>query len=217
MVHLLAVAARALDEPSVSALEAPAIRRYSRKRHVSHFIRSDRSSQSNFLASASLSVSATAQSRWLPPLRRPCGGSLPMSDPAAFHENPILNSPYEAPERHWVLDADRQPTNTIAEGRRKVSFVTPIPATRKAGGAGQRRLSLDDAGGAPETGDPQYELIACDARPPSRQANADSVVRERCTASSELATLRSGCGPAPRRAHTFCRRAHIPPGTLLPL
>ena len=83
-----------------------------------------------------------------------------MADPTAFHENPILNSPYEAPARHWVLDADRQPTSTISEGRRKVSFVTPIPATRKAGGQGQRRLSLDDAGGAPETGDPQYELIA---------------------------------------------------------
>ena len=83
-----------------------------------------------------------------------------MRDPATFHENPILNSPYEAPARHWVLDEDRQPTSTIGEGRRKVSFVTPIPATRKAGGAGQRRLSLDDTGGAPETGDPQYELIA---------------------------------------------------------
>ena len=83
-----------------------------------------------------------------------------MSEPATFHENPILNSPFEPPARHWVLDEDRQPTSTIGEGRRRVSFVTPIPATRKAGGAGQRRLSLDDTGGTPETGDPQYELIA---------------------------------------------------------
>ena len=83
-----------------------------------------------------------------------------MADPTAFHENPILNSPYEAPARHWVLDADRQPTSTIGEGRRNVSFVTPIPATRKAGGPDQRRLSLDDAGRALQTGDQQYELIA---------------------------------------------------------
>ena len=31
-----------------------------------------------------------------------------MSEPTTFHESPILDSPYEAPTRHWVLDADRQ-------------------------------------------------------------------------------------------------------------
>jgi len=40
-----------------------------------------------------------------------------MSD--AFFEQPILNSPYAAPARHWELDADGQPTQQIIDTRRK--------------------------------------------------------------------------------------------------
>ena len=39
-----------------------------------------------------------------------------------FFEQPILNSPYEYPSRHWELDAAGQPTNTILPERRKVAF-----------------------------------------------------------------------------------------------
>ena len=84
-----------------------------------------------------------------------------MADPTAFHENPILNSPYETPARHWVLDADRQPTSTIGEG--PPQGIVRHPDSRDPQGRLARAnagLSLDDAGGAPETGDPQYELIA---------------------------------------------------------
>ena len=81
-----------------------------------------------------------------------------MSDPATFHENPILNSPYEAPARHWVLDADRQPTSTIGDGRRKVSFVSPIPKPRKAGSKTQAQLALEMQRQPLDTDDQQYEL-----------------------------------------------------------
>ena len=80
-----------------------------------------------------------------------------MPDATSFHESPILNSPYEAPFRHWVLDEDRQPTDTIGEGRRPVSFISPIPRPRKAG-RGQRQLGFDVASDALETDGQQYEL-----------------------------------------------------------
>lgn len=34
-----------------------------------------------------------------------------MSNP--FFDHPILNSPYECPQRHWELDADGQPTRPL--------------------------------------------------------------------------------------------------------
>ena len=82
-----------------------------------------------------------------------------MHDATSFHESPILNSPYEVPSRHWVLDEGRQPTDTIGEGRRPVSFISPIPRPRKAG-RGQRRLGFDVASEALEAEDQQYELTA---------------------------------------------------------
>ena len=40
--------------------------------------------------------------------------SAPMSN--AFFEQPILNSPYAYPSRHWELDRDGQPTQKIDGG-----------------------------------------------------------------------------------------------------
>src|SRR3989337_2615668 len=48
-----------------------------------------------------------------------------MSNP--FFDRPILNSPYEAPARHWELDLQGQPTQRIIERRRAADFITPIP------------------------------------------------------------------------------------------
>ena len=48
-----------------------------------------------------------------------------------FFEQPILNSPYEYPSRHWQLDADGQPTQEIVEKRRPADFVTPVPKPKK--------------------------------------------------------------------------------------
>lgn len=51
----------------------------------------------------------------------------------ALIENPILNSPYEEPTRHFRFDDDGI-TDEIVEGRRPSSYFVPIPATKKRGG-----------------------------------------------------------------------------------
>ncbi len=52
-----------------------------------------------------------------------------MSNP--FFEQPILNSPYEYPHRHWELDSTGQPTQRTMDRRRDASFITPIPKPKK--------------------------------------------------------------------------------------
>lgn len=42
-------------------------------------------------------------------------------------DNPILNSPFAEPNRHWVLDENGVPTGQPADGRRRSEFVVPIP------------------------------------------------------------------------------------------
>ncbi len=71
-----------------------------------------------------------------------------------FFSAPILNSPYEYPTRHWELDEHGQPTGEEIEGRRKASFITPIPKPKKRGRA-QRVLALDEGKGL-STEDQQY-------------------------------------------------------------
>ena len=48
-----------------------------------------------------------------------------------FFEQPILNSPYAYPSKHWELDDEGQPTLQIIEKRRQARFITPIPKPRK--------------------------------------------------------------------------------------
>lgn len=50
--------------------------------------------------------------------------------PADFFKDPILNSPYAYPGRHWELE-DGQPTGTIEETRRPCSYLTPIPKSKQ--------------------------------------------------------------------------------------
>lgn len=66
----------------------------------------------------------------------------------SFFEAPIVNSPYERPDRHWELDANGQPTNVIVPARRKSSLVSPIPKVKKTRGRGQADLyaGRDDLG-----------------------------------------------------------------------
>lgn len=69
-----------------------------------------------------------------------------MSD--AFFKNPILNSPYEYPNRHWELDNDGQPTQQIIDSRRIADFITPIPkAKKRKGKADQQELVMDEGEG----------------------------------------------------------------------
>ena len=73
-----------------------------------------------------------------------------------FFENPILNSPYEYPSRHWELDGDGQPTQRIVERRRRAEFISPIPKPKKRGGkAEQGRLVFDEGKGL-STREQQY-------------------------------------------------------------
>jgi type III restriction enzyme len=48
-----------------------------------------------------------------------------------FFDQPILNSPYASPTRHWELDEHGQPTQKIMEARRRAEFITPIPKPKK--------------------------------------------------------------------------------------
>lgn len=69
-----------------------------------------------------------------------------MSD--VFFNNPILNSPYEYPDRHWELDGDGQPTQQTITSRRIADFITPIPKARKRKGkAEQSELVMDEGEG----------------------------------------------------------------------
>jgi type III restriction enzyme len=59
-----------------------------------------------------------------------------MSD--ALIENPILNSPFGEPERHWQF-SDTGITNVVVESRRPSSYFMPIPASKVRG----RQLQLE--------------------------------------------------------------------------
>jgi type III restriction enzyme len=56
--------------------------------------------------------------------------------PLVTIENPILNSPYREPTRHFRFDANDQITSTIDTGRRGSSYFLPIAAPKKKGAPG---------------------------------------------------------------------------------
>ena len=77
-----------------------------------------------------------------------------------FHEQPILNSPYEHPKKHWELDGQGQPTQRVIKYRRTADFITPIPKPRKRKAAkNQGQLAIDEDKGL-STQDQQYEITA---------------------------------------------------------
>ena len=81
-----------------------------------------------------------------------------------FFEQPVLNSPYECPNRHWELDETGQPTQQIVESRRQASFITAItavPASKKQRGSSENQavLVFDEAARELETDNQQYELM----------------------------------------------------------
>jgi len=74
-----------------------------------------------------------------------------------FFTQPILNSPYEYPSRHWELDKSGQPTQRIIERRRGAEFITPIPKPRRQkSSASQMELVLDEGEGL-STSEQQYD------------------------------------------------------------
>jgi type III restriction enzyme len=56
--------------------------------------------------------------------------------PQIVIENPILNSPYREPTRHFRFDANNEITNIIDAGRRGSSYFLPIAAPKKKGAPG---------------------------------------------------------------------------------
>ncbi|MEX0686943.1 MAG: DEAD/DEAH box helicase family protein [Balneolales bacterium] len=74
-----------------------------------------------------------------------------------FFEQPILNSPYEYPVRHWELDEHGQPTQRILETRRKAEFITPIPKPRKRKGTTEQSQFAFDEGKGISTETQQYD------------------------------------------------------------
>lgn len=82
-----------------------------------------------------------------------------MSD--AFFEQPILNSPYRPPSRHWELNDDGQPTQKILETRRPARFITPIPKARKrAKSADEQQSIVFDEGKSLSTSEQAYEATS---------------------------------------------------------
>jgi len=77
-----------------------------------------------------------------------------------FFKQPILNSPYEYPLRHWELDETGQPTQRILERRRSADFITPIPKPKKRKGRALQTEMVFDEGRGLSTKDQQYELTA---------------------------------------------------------
>lgn len=78
-----------------------------------------------------------------------------------FFKQPILNSPYEYPDRHWLLDDDGQPTDQVMEYRRVAKYVTPVPKPKrrrrgKAEPDRQMAMTLGDGVGI-STAEQQYD------------------------------------------------------------
>ena len=78
-----------------------------------------------------------------------------MSNP--FFDHPILNSPYDRPQRYWELDPDGQPTQAILEHRRPAKFISPIPKPKKRKKAPQQDELVFDEGKSLSTQAQQYD------------------------------------------------------------
>ena len=77
-----------------------------------------------------------------------------MSD--QFFERPILNSPYDYPNRHWELQ-EGQPTQNIIENRRRADFITPIPKPKKQKSSEKQPEFIFDEGHGLSTKEQQYD------------------------------------------------------------
>jgi type III restriction enzyme len=77
-----------------------------------------------------------------------------------FFEHPILNSPYECPQRHWELDEQGQPTQQIIENRRRAEFITPIPKPKKRKKGPTQQGFVFDEGKGLSTEKQQYDATS---------------------------------------------------------
>ena len=63
--------------------------------------------------------------------------------PKVTIENPVINSPFEEPQRHFKFNA-RGITEEIAEGRRRSEYFMPFPKPKKQSGETQLQFELPD-------------------------------------------------------------------------
>jgi len=63
-----------------------------------------------------------------------------------FFDNPILNSPYLAPSRHWILDDEGRPTDGVKPARRHCDLISGMPRAKSVTGGGQGEFRLNPAG-----------------------------------------------------------------------
>ena len=81
--------------------------------------------------------------------------------PASPLDNPVICSPFDAPDQHFELGIDG-PTGEILDGRRASEFFVPIPPTRKTGGRRTEAAAVD----------PQQATIDFDATGERRELNS---------------------------------------------
>ena len=89
----------------------------------------------------------------------PAHRAIVIAPAVATIDNPILNSPYAEPTRHWELDDTGVPVATWAEGRRRSEYIVPVPPPRHQHVA-QGTLELDAEYGKPKSNDYVNELRA---------------------------------------------------------
>lgn len=77
----------------------------------------------------------------------------------AVIDNPILNSPFAEPSRHWELDENGVPTGVPASGRRRSEFIVPVPPPKHKVKA-QASLDLEDDWGRRQANDYINEVRA---------------------------------------------------------
>ena len=77
-----------------------------------------------------------------------------------FFTQPVLNSPYGYPARHWELDDEGQPTQRIIERRRSAELITAVPAPRRRRAPSTQQQLLLDEGEGLSTEDQQYARTA---------------------------------------------------------
>lgn len=73
-----------------------------------------------------------------------------------FFKHPILNSPYDYPDRHWELDESGQPTQKVVDRRRPCQLITPIPKPRKHKRKTQQEIVFNEGKGL-STQEQQYD------------------------------------------------------------
>ena len=117
-----------------------------------------------------------------------------------FFEQPILNSPYEYPSRHWELDASGQPTNTILREHREGRVHLGDPGGEEAPRGSARDGLRRGRAGARERGAAVRPNRLDRRRPPARGSLA------RASRSGLLAGDARDRAPPEALAHSSVRR-----------